>query len=250
MAILGFSLLASAVYINNDLLDRSMDLLHPEKRLRLIASGEVSTRDAIWAAVVFLGLACALLMYISLEVGLAGLAYVGLNIFYSLFGKHIAVLDLLCILAGYWIRLWIGSEIAQVPLSFWVLGIVALLATYLVLIKRLGDVQVFENSGALTRKTIPFYAALRLKSVLNFWAGLIAASYLAYVVIVFHLSALQFPIWAYATVPLVFFVLWRYNRKAKQEAKRDPLSLLLADPLILLFLCLSLLLLMYTLYLA
>lgn len=250
MAILGFSSLASAVYINNDLLDKPMDRLHPEKCSRLIASDEVSTRHAIWTAFVLLGLGCTLLMNISLEVGIAGLLYVGLNIFYSLLGKHIALLDLVCILTGYWIRLWIGSEIAQVPLSFWVLGIVGLLATYLVLIKRLGDVQVFENSGVVTRKTVSFYASLPLKIVLKCWAGLIAGSYLAYIVNVFHGSASEFPIWAYATVPLVFFVLWSYNRKAMQDAKRDPLSLLLADPLILLFLGLSLLLLMYTLYLA
>lgn len=249
-AILGFSLLASAVYINNDLLDKSMDRLHPEKRLRLIASGEVSARIAVGTALVLLGLACALLFSISVEVGIAGLAYAGLNIFYSLFGKHIALLDLACILMGYWIRLWIGSEIAQVPLSFWVLGIVALLATYLVLIKRLGDVQVFENTGAVTRKTIAFYASLPLKIVLNCWVGLIAVSYLAYIVLVFHLPASEFPIWAYASVPLVFFVLWRYNKRATKDAKRDPLSVLIADPLVLLFLCLSLFLLTYTLYLA
>lgn len=249
-AILGFSLLASAVYINNDLLDKSMDRLHPEKRLRQIASGEVSTPFAVWTAFFLLGSACAILMFVSVNVGLIGLSYVGLNIFYAHFGKHLPILDLACILTGYWIRLWIGSEIAQVPLSFWVLGIVALLSTYLVLIKRLGDVQVFQNTGAVTRKTLPFYASIPLKFVLHCWVALIAGSYLAYIVFVFHAPVSEFPIWAYSSVPLVFFALWRYNRRAIKNAKRDPLSHLLADPLLLILLCLSLFLLTYTLYLA
>ncbi len=248
IGIAGFSLLASAVYINNDVLDRELDRLHPVKKHRIVASGKVQPNVARFVAGLFFAGGTAVLFLLSIPVGIAGLIYVVINLFYSLVGKHIPVVDILCIIPGYLIRLWIGGEIAGAPLSVWVIIVVCLLAYYLVLIKRYGDVEVYRNTGKLTRKTVGFYERLPLKLITLVSIHVIAVVYLLYIVVVFDFSK-GTPAWfAMATIPLVYVLLYRYNKHSLEKAGEDPITLLLNDYVNLSVLCISLALLLYTLY--
>lgn len=247
IAFLGFSLLSSAVYLQNDLADREEDALHPEKCKRPIASGALSIRAAMSTALLLFLLGSGTLIFLSFNHFLIGLAYVAMNILYTWVVKHLVLLDVLFLVQGYWLRLILGSQISGLWLSYWVLGVVALLAIYLILFKRLGDVQIYQHSGKILRKTVLHYASLPLKVILDVLASLIGLSFLAYIVVVFHLTSMHFTPWVYVCVPLVWIALFRYHRRMRAAPMIDPLMMVFRDLSILLpilfafaILCLSL----------
>lgn len=140
MAFVAFSLIASSVYVLNDLLDLRADRAHPRKRLRPFAAGTIPIEHASWMAIgLFAG---------GLLVGVAvGPAFVGVLIFYhvattaySLWLKRKVVIDI-CALAGlYTLRVIAGAVAAQVPLSMWMLAFTLFLFFSLAAIKRQAEI--------------------------------------------------------------------------------------------------------------
>lgn len=246
-AFLGFSLLSSAVYLQNDLADRNEDAIHPEKSKRPIASGELQIRSAFVLAVLLFIAGTVILFFLSYKACMVGLTYVLLNIAYTWMAKNIALLDVLFLIQGYWLRLILGSLISGLVLSYWVLGVVGLLAAYLVLFKRLGDVRIYRETDKILRKSIPIYASIPLSRILDVLAVFIGVVFLAYIIVVFNLQGLHFALWVYASVPLVWFALYRFHRSMKQNPMKDPLFLVFNDAFVVLttifaftILCLSL----------
>lgn len=229
MAFWGFSLLASAVYINNDLIDKASDQLHPEKKKRAIASGAVSRSQALMLMLVFVTVGLATLFVIGYKIALFGSAYLVINAAYSSFLKKIPVLDVGCILSGYFIRLLIGQDIANAPLSPWIIGFVALLALYLILLKRHGDVQQFLSNGILHRETVPFYSRLSLPRTTFVLAQLLALFFAAYIHFVFAAYPMEIQWMPYITIPLAYFALLSYHRSAIQNIQNDPILNLLRN---------------------
>ena len=246
--VLGFSLLTSAVYINNDLVDLEMDRKHPVKKNRLIASGGITPNNARIFAIIFFLVGIVLLYVLSLEVAIAGLSYVVLNLLYSFFGKHVPVLDLIFISFGYIIRLLIGSFLANAPLSIWVIVVVCMLSFYLVLLKRYGDVSLYRSEGVLARRTVEFYARFNLKLVAFVFVQLIAVVYFIYITYVFGALENKLNYLAYITVPLAYFALYRYNKRALDKAQQDPISILLRDVVAVCLLVVSFVILIIALY--
>lgn len=228
-AILGFSLLSSAIYIQNDIADRNLDALHPEKSKRLIASGDVKVKTAVAIGASLLIVGLLLLLWLSFSSFLVGLAYLSLNVIYTWIVKHIPVLDVIFLVQGYWLRLILGSIVADMTLSYWVLGVVSLIAVYIVLCKRLGDVEVFRKTGKKVRKTVSVYAQLPVKGMLGIIAILIGAFFLIYIIIVHNLNEEHFTPWVYACVPLVWLSLFRFHRNIVRSPSKDPLSVLFKD---------------------
>lgn len=229
LAFIGFSLIASAVYINNDLADRDSDQKHPEKKKRALASGAISTKLARRLALIFMVCGLAGLFFISPKTAGYGVLYVCVNWSYSFILKTIPLLDLLCILSGYLIRLLIGQEIAYAPLSPWILGFVGLLAIYLVLMKRRGDVQLFETTGILHRKTVPFYAKMKLPLVTLILAHVLVIFFAAYIHFVFVHYSTASKLLPYATIPLTYLAIFWYHRNAQKNIQKDPIAILLRN---------------------
>ena len=136
-ACFSFCLVASAVYIFNDLLDKEQDARHPQKRHRPIPSGMVSERLAFWLGTLLLttGLSIAGLAA-SWPVLLLEAAYWGLNIVYSFYLKRLAILDVLSVAAGFVMRVLAGAFALSVEPSHWLLLCTFLLALFLALGKR------------------------------------------------------------------------------------------------------------------
>ena len=109
-AVAMFCLLSSAIYAFNDWCDRTADREHPSKRSRPIASGAVSPGLAlVWAALLFAaGVALALFLLPTPAFALA-VAYVAMSVLYSAGLKHIAILDVLIVAAGFVLRLEVGG---------------------------------------------------------------------------------------------------------------------------------------------
>lgn len=248
VGVFGFSLLTSAVYINNDLVDLKLDRLHPVKKYRLIASGQVAQNKGRFFAIVFFLVGITLLYLLSWKAATAGLSYVVLNLLYSFFGKHIPILDLVFISFGYIIRLLIGSYLATVPLSIWVIIVVCMLSFYLVLLKRYGDVLLYKEEGIITRRTVEFYARFNLRLAAFIFVQLILVVYLIYIIYVFGDLENGMNYLAYSSVPLAYFALFRYNNKALNSAQHDPISILLKDIVAVCLLVVSFVVLIIALY--
>lgn len=159
LAFLFFSLLASSVYIFNDLQDLQSDRLHPIKKLRPVASGVISQKSAILVAIVLIlifgGGGYVFLGWKFLAICFL---YIFLNLAYSLKLKHIAILDVCIIAIGFIIRLFVGACASHVKLSHWIIVATFFLALFLAFCKRRDDLQILETKGIKIRKSIDGYS--------------------------------------------------------------------------------------------
>jgi len=121
-AFLAFSLVASAVYLANDLVDLEDDRRHPEKRLRPFASGELPVTAAVWLIPLLIAGAVALAWGLPPQFGMYLAAYVGANLLYSLAAKRVALLDVFMLAGLYTMRILAGAAAAEVPVSHWLLA--------------------------------------------------------------------------------------------------------------------------------
>src|SRR5712691_10721733 len=109
IATLAFSLIASGVYVLNDLVDRKDDLNHPAKKFRPLAAGRISTTAALALFSVLWVAGAGLALLVSRAVLLILLIYVAINILYSLGLKQIVILDVFLIAAGFMLRILAGT---------------------------------------------------------------------------------------------------------------------------------------------
>jgi 4-hydroxybenzoate polyprenyltransferase len=152
LAFIAFSLVASSVYVINDLLDLAADRAHPRKRNRPFASGQIPLAQGMRLAPLLLlgGLAVAL----PLGGGfvLVMLLYFAATVFYSLYGKRQPVIDI-CTLAGlYAMRLIAGGVATGIPLSVWLLAFAIFFFFALAAVKRQAELVATIASGALTAR--------------------------------------------------------------------------------------------------
>ena len=136
-----FSLAASAVYCLNDILDRKADAQHPVKCKRPIASGAVSV-GAGWAAMALCALlAVGLTLWLIPDLIWLLLGYMALNVAYSLWLKHVSLIDMLVVASFYVMRVLAGAITGNIVPSQWIVVMTFLLALFLVLGKRRDDVR-------------------------------------------------------------------------------------------------------------
>jgi len=122
--LLGFvilSLTASTTYIFNDYMDIKADRVHPTKKLRPFASGELSSTAGIGAAIILILCVAALLSYMPINFIYALAAYVVLTITYSTFLKRRAIIDVLALATLFMLRIVIGMVLLPTPVSYWLL---------------------------------------------------------------------------------------------------------------------------------
>jgi 4-hydroxybenzoate polyprenyltransferase len=153
-----FSLLASAVYVLNDLMDVEADRAHPVKKNRPIASGQVSENAARVAMVALALVALVGGWFLSPYFLAAAAGYLVNNIAYSFGLKRVAYLDVLSIAGGFELRVLAGSYAAGVAPSAYLLVVTFLLATFLGLGKRMHELVQQERTGsANSRKVLRQY---------------------------------------------------------------------------------------------
>jgi decaprenyl-phosphate phosphoribosyltransferase len=194
-AVLAFGFASSSCYIVNDIRDRKADQTHPRKRHRPIAAGLVSPRQGAMAAVALLaaaGAACLLALF-GADAGLAHpgrpsmLLAVAVGVYiinttlYSMYMKHIVVLDVVSLATGFVLRVLGGCAVAAVVPSTWLLNVVLFLAMFLAFGKRLGERRTMGEDAAAARHVQSAYTddLLRMSVVVTAVATLI--TYAGYV---------------------------------------------------------------------
>jgi 4-hydroxybenzoate polyprenyltransferase len=152
-----FCVFSSAGYLINDLLDVEADREHPTKRLRPIASGELSRPVAIGSALALTlgGLALSLRLGTSFTAVAAG--YLLLSVSYSAVLKHYVLIDLFGIAAGFVLRAAAGAVAIDVPISPWLYVCTGLAALFLALGKRRHELILLESSASRHRRNLDDY---------------------------------------------------------------------------------------------
>jgi len=175
-----FSLAASAVYCLNDIMDREADALHPEKCKRPIASGAVSV-TAGWAAMLVCALlAVGLTLWLLPDLIWLLLGYMALNIAYSLWLKHVSLVDMLIVASFYVMRVLAGAIAGDIVPSQWIVVMTFLLALFLVLGKRRDDVMLQAETGATVRRGVANYNLPFVNMMLTMVATVTIVSYMMY----------------------------------------------------------------------
>jgi 4-hydroxybenzoate polyprenyltransferase len=214
---------SSAAYLVNDVRDASHDRLHPLKRLRPVARGELSPKTVLLLAGVLAVLAAALVAPLGL-LSLAFLAgFLALQGAYSFGLKHVVLVDVLAIAALFVIRSAAGAEAVDVRISPWLLLCTALLALFLALAKRRSEL-VLPGTG---RPVLEGYSLALVDQLITITVACTIAAYSVYTITA-HSSAMA------ATIPFVVFGLFRYLLLVhRDELGEEPESVLLSDrPLI------------------
>ena len=179
-----FSLVASGVYIINDYRDREVDKLHPRKKLRPLASGEVKT-SAAWALMILL-ITSGLFIAASLNIVFFYLVvgYLALNLAYSFGLKHIPILDLFIVALGFLIRIYSGGVIAGLAITHWLSLMVLLLALFLILAKRRDDLLINgkNKNGHVIRKSAQKYNLVYINSCVTLLSAVMVVAYIMYTV--------------------------------------------------------------------
>ena len=167
-----FCVLSGVVYLVNDIMDREADRLHPVKSHRPIASGALSPVLAAAAAVTLGTVALTLAFWLRPEFGSVALAYVLLQSAYSWPLKHMVIIDVLTIAAGFVLRAVAGAVVIPVPISHWLLVVTSLLALFLALSKRRHELVSLAGNANQHRRILAEYSPYLLDQMI----GVVTAS--------------------------------------------------------------------------
>ncbi|MGQ0735161.1 MAG: decaprenyl-phosphate phosphoribosyltransferase [Acidobacteriota bacterium] len=227
-AFLIFCALSGVVYLVNDVADRETDRLHPVKRHRPIAAGELSPPMAIGAATAIGVLALAAAVWVRPMLGLIGGAYVALFVAYAQVLKHVVVVDVLTIAMGFVLRATAGAVAVAVPISPWLLVCTILGALFLGLSKRRHELTLLAGAAPEHRRILEEYNPYLLDQMI----GVVTASTLmAYIIYCtspettekFGTSQLVF------TTPFPIYGIFRYLYLVHHRGSGSPSEVLLTD---------------------
>ena len=229
-AFVAFCLLASAIYVFNDLIDREQDRWHPNKRHRPLAAGSVT----VPAAMTLMG-AC-LVGGVMIALTCAGeapwifFAYVVLNIAYTLGLKHIVVLDVFMISAGFMLRLLAGTLGLGIAPSQWLLLCGLMLTLFLGFAKRRAELSALAEGSANHRRVLEQYSKGLLDQFITVATACTVVSYSLYTVSP-ETVAMHGSNHLMLTVPFVLYGMLRYLFLLhRRGGGGDPSQELVGDP--------------------
>jgi 4-hydroxybenzoate polyprenyltransferase len=204
-----FCALSGAVYLVNDITDRERDRLHPKKRERPLASGRLRPRVAMAAAAVLVVAALGAGLMLSPMFALVGAAYTVLLVAYSVWLKHVVIVDVLVVAIGFVLRALGGTLAIDVAISGWLLICTILLALFLALGKRRHEYLALDVDAARHRPILAEYSAGLLDQMIAVVTASTVTAYALYTmspetVAKFHTHLLP------ATLPFVLYGIFRY----------------------------------------
>ena len=226
LGIAGFCLGNSAVYAFNDAFDAERDRGHETKRLRPVASGRVSFRAALVFSAVLLAAGLLLEMLSGRSGAIAILViYALLNVIYTGWGKHIALVDVFLLSSGFVLRVLLGCALLGVVASSWLLLCSSALALFLALAKRRADLA--KGLDGEHRPSLSGYSLPYLDQVMGITS---AVTLMAYAIYCMEATVL-IPGREFATLPFVVFGVLDYLRICHIKQSGDsPVDLLLSSP--------------------
>jgi 4-hydroxybenzoate polyprenyltransferase len=224
-----FCALSGAIYVFNDLADVEKDRLHPTKRRRPIASGALSIRAATTIGVLTLVGSLVAAYALSARFGVVATVYAALLTAYSLWLKHVVILDVLTVAIGFVLRAVAGAAAIGVEISGWLVICTILVALFLALGKRRHEYLTLHGDAAAHRPILAEYSESFLDQMVAVVTASTVTAYALYTmspdtVAKFHTR------WLPLTLPFVLYGVFRYLYLLyRRELGGNPSDLLLSD---------------------
>ncbi len=229
-AFVSFSLVSASIYLINDSRDVEADRLHPKKRFRPIAAGELSIPTAYVLAAITVAASLAIGFWVAPLLGVTLASYWVLQVIYSLFLKHQPIIDLAMVAAGFLLRAVAGGVAAGLPLSQWFLLVASFGSLFMVAGKRYSELKELGTEAG-TRASLERYTKSYLREV---WSVSIAIVIMSYSLWAFEQAKTQ--LWGipWTTISIAPFTLavLRYAMKIDQGRAGEPEDVVLSDPIL------------------
>lgn len=228
LGLAAFCLLSGAVYIINDVLDLEADRIHPYKKNRPIASGALSLPVAVAAVAVILLVTLPVAYWLSPLFAAIALAYFLINLLYSKWLKHLPLIDVLVIAAGFVLRVAGGVSLVVVErFSPWLYVVTTLLALYLGFGKRRAELMLLSEHANNHRPVLGGYSIPFLDQLITIVSSTTIVAYSLYT---FSAPNLPDNHAMMLTIPFVLYGIFRYLYLVKIECEGGaPEELLLSD---------------------
>ncbi len=198
-----FCMLSGSEYIINDIIDIESDRKHPVKCKRPLASGKLKrTYTLVFAAMLIIGAVTGSYL-INIPFLIISISYLLLILFYSLYLKHLIIVDLLVISIGFVMRAIAGGIAINVRISPWLIVCTFLLALFLALGKRRHELNLLGNNAGNHRKNLAEYSNEMLDQMISITTGALIISYSLYTFFVENYFMML-------TIPVIIYGLFRY----------------------------------------
>ena len=224
ISFISFCLIASCVYIFNDIQDKDLDSKHPKKKNRPIASGKISIKFAYLILLIIFIVSHLLLFLISSSLYVYVLLdiYLVINILYSVKLKHIPILDVTILMLGFLIRVLFGALVINVLVSPWLYLTVISFSYYLGLGKRRNEL---DKNGKNSRKVLEFYNKNFLDKMMYFFLSSTIVFYSLWCINV-NIKLINFYL---ASIPMIMFIIMQYSLIIESDSYGDPVDVLLEN---------------------
>lgn len=209
-AFLVFSLASSTIYVINDIIDIEADKAHPLKKNRPLPSGAISKTSAVITFIVILILIGLLLPNFNYNFIICVAVFIVLNVLYTFYFKHIVILDIFSIAAGFTLRVLAGAFVINVPISSWLILTTMFISLFLGVMKRHSELTLTpENENTSSRKVLAEYSLNFANQMATVAAAGVIICYALYTVAPRTVSVFSTENLIYTT-PFVVFGIFRY----------------------------------------
>jgi 4-hydroxybenzoate polyprenyltransferase len=243
-----FSITSSGVYLLNDITDAKNDRLHPLKKYRPVASGELSALHALLVAIVLFAGGITSAFFLHIQFAGICLLYVSLNILYSNYTKHLVILDVMSIAAGFVLRVIAGAMLINVPTSVWLLICTFLLSLFLGFVKRRNEITTLQVAAENHRRVLEQYSIPFLDQIVSIITACTVIAYSLYTISEETVRKFQTTHLVF-TIPFVLFGIFRYLYLVhKQDFGGNPSKVIFSDYQLFLNIVLWILAVVYIIY--
>ena len=205
-----FCLVSSIVYIFNDIVDIEADRAHPTKKDRPLPAGTISMRNAVITIIILAVLVALFLPALNFKFKIFLLSYFLLNIFYTFIFKHIVLLDIFSIAAGFMLRVIAGAYVISVEVSSWLILTTMFISIFLGVMKRRSEIVLInDESNKNTRKVLASYSLNFIDQMSTIAAAGVIICYALYTVAERTTKLFSTDKMIYTT-PFVVFGIFRY----------------------------------------
>lgn len=228
LAFIAFCMASAGTYYWNDIHDVEADRTHPVKRSRPIASGAVPLGTAKVVGSLLLVAAIGLGFAVRWQLGLVTLGYIVLTTTYSTALKHVAVVDLVAVAAGFVLRAIAGAVATDVPMSTWFLLCTSFGSLFIVTGKRYAELREYGDHAGAARASLDDYTMGFLRIVLSVSVGATLVTYCIWAFDTKEVSGSTWPFYELSIVPMVTALL-RYTLILEQGHGAAPEEIFVAD---------------------
>jgi decaprenyl-phosphate phosphoribosyltransferase len=231
-AFVAFCLAASATYLLNDASDVEADRAHATKRHRPIASGELPIAVAIGTAVVFALASLGISVAVRWPLAVVVASYMALTTAYSMYLKHVVILDVVALASGFVLRAVAGGVAADVPISNWFFIVTSFGSLFMAVGKRHAEVVSMGDDASSHRKVLDGYSPGFLAYLRSVSSGVVLVAYCLWAFERADLTNLSVPWYQMSIVPFATAIL-RYAQLLDAGEGDAPEELVLKDRMLL-----------------